>query len=336
MRHGVGVQRFIAGRARELREEWRRIVDGLGAILVAGGIDPLPGQLEATKRRVGEANQVEYRRLGIELSDDRSRFADSEASFGAAKIRGVVPGELEVRDPPPAAVEGASRDLVEGATLAGWLATLSVQQTARISKTVDDVLERGGDLADVLKILPRAIKLGLSNLESLVRSAFGGTAAAASDAVSLANGSMFQGVLWSGVLDSRITPHLCLPRDGKLYSIGSFEPIGHSLGWGAGPGRLHYRCRSISVPVFHNGDVLGLEGQTRRTKEAFDGTVPIRLSAQDWLRTRPRSDVEAVFGKARASLWLRGELSAEEMLRADGGSLKTLEELAAFDAQGVG
>lgn len=53
---------------------------------------------------------------------------------------------------------------------------------------------------------------------------------------------------WDATLDDSTTD-FCWKRDGKRYTVGH-RPIGHTLSWGAGPGRAHWFCRSVAVPIF--------------------------------------------------------------------------------------
>ena len=93
-------------------------------------------------------------------------------------------------------------------------------------------------------------------------------------------------ITWVSVLDSQTTD-ICMARSQKLYYANSLQPFGHSLPYGAGPGRIHFNCRSIAVPTEFNEDP---------TQYAND--------YEGWLRTQPLSTVEKILGKEQAKQFL--------------------------------
>ena len=114
---------------------------------------------------------------------------------------------------------------------------------------------------------------------------------------------------------------MCRIRDGKRYTE-DHKPIGHKLPWGAGPGRLHWQCRSTSLPL--------LEGQERLfgARASKDGPVDANLSYGDWLKKQPAEVQDDVLGASRGKLFRDGGLKIEAFANERGREL-TLDELRA-------
>lgn len=127
--------------------------------------------------------------------------------------------------------------------------------------------------------------------------------------------------------------HNCRIRDGKRYTIDG-KPVGHSIPWGAGPGRLHWRCRSVGVPVTKSWRELGIDidEMAPGTRSSMDGQVPAEQTYAQWLTKQSASRQDDVLGPTRGKLLRDGGLSVEEMYSARGTFL-TLDELRARDAE---
>jgi hypothetical protein len=170
-----------------------------------------------------------------------------------------------------------------------------------------------------------ALDISRRHAETWVRTSVHEIVNTSRDGIYAANADILKGVLWVGTLDSR-TCEKCVPRDGLLYDL-EHKPIGHSMPWGAGPGRLHPDDRCTSVPELKSWKELGLDldEAPEGTRASLDGRVSSKKTAEEWFKERPESAVE-LYGKERAALFLRGGVSAQDLLRKD-GTLWTLKEL---------
>lgn len=113
-------------------------------------------------------------------------------------------------------------------------------------------------------------------------------------AMAAVNGS----VRWVSVLDGRTTA-VCRSRSGKIYppGVGPRPPA-------------HVRCRSIVVPY--------LPGQGEYQEPTY----------AEWLGKQTPERVRQILGTTKGDMFLRGELSLDDMVTAKGRVL-TLKELAA-------
>ena len=178
------------------------------------------------------------------------------------------------------------------------------------------------------------------DVRTIVRSSFMHNATEAKETVFGLNPDIVEGAVWISVLDNRTTPLLCGVRDGKLWD-NDRNPIGHDLPWGAGPGRLHWNCRSMSVPKlvgvpvsgtrasvdagadYVSGDNTTRTGRVRKlSKRATEkGTYKVeehtmQTKYEGWLRGQSRTNIDFasnVLGKENARNFRDGKVTLSQL-----------------------
>lgn len=115
---------------------------------------------------------------------------------------------------------------------------------------------------------------------------------------------------WLATLDTKTCPICIANEQGSPYNMGEGPTF-----------PAHPRDRCSPVPWF--GEPIG-------TRASTDGQVPARVTVDEWLRDKPASEQDEVFGKTKASAWRAGKLSVHDMLGKDLQPL-TLEELRRLD-----
>lgn len=124
--------------------------------------------------------------------------------------------------------------------------------------------------------------------------------------------------------------HNCRIHDGKLYTPVTHKPLGHSIPWGAGAGRAHYNCRSVSVPVLKSYKEMGIdiEGDANisSTRSSLDGQVPADKSYAQWIKEQSAERQDEVLGVTRGKLLREGGLQMEDLYSFRGEFL-TIDEL---------
>lgn len=194
----------------------------------------------------------------------------------------------------------------EGATVREWSNRLGVQAQAQIRTA------RGQ--ADARELATKAVGEVRNGVRFLAANFVYRATAYARELSWQVNRSRLRGVVWLSVLDERTTPHVCIPRAWKRYSLPNFEPIGHDRPWLSGPGRSHVRCRARAVMAPRNAP------------------WPRSMSGEKWLREQPRSVQEEILGKRRVTLWRSKKYTLNQMIDGDHESMKSVAEL---DAAGV-
>jgi SPP1 gp7 family putative phage head morphogenesis protein len=154
--------------------------------------------------------------------------------------------------------------------------------------------------------------------KAIVRTALSHTAQFAHDRVTKANEDILGNLQWLSTLDARTTPE-CQMRDGKLYTL-DHKPVDHEFPWGAGPGRLHWQCRSTYVMLTKSWKELGvdIEEFDIGSRASMDGQVPGKIDYEEWLGNQSAARQEQVLGATRAKLFNEGNLSLEDMRNARG------------------
>lgn len=330
LQHQIGLQQYANEETRTLRSVLDEYDSALFAALLAAllSLPPTasPAQLDAAIFTALQQNDAAYAAVAGRYQADLPGLVDTEAEFSAGLVAAATDGQQTT----PA----SSTDLV-GAAAAAWAAAVLIQgstfneQAANLSnlraKAVRDAVRVGWVNAEspaaIVAKLRGTISAKYSDgvfethrgyLEALIRTAVTTVTEAVRDRVFDANPSAFRAVVWLSVLDSRTTP-MCQARSGKLYTADSaHRPLGHSNAWGAGPGALHWNCRSTSAPV-------------------VAGEVP-RESYGTWLGRQPASFQDQVLGPSRGRLFRTGGYSLDRFVN-DAGRRLTLSQLRAQDTR---
>lgn len=122
---------------------------------------------------------------------------------------------------------------------------------------------------------------------------------------------------WLATLD-RNTCIRCGARDGMLYDL-NFQPQGHSLAWGKGPGKLHKECRCLATPELQPSFRGLRHGATRPSVcdgKAFLVSASTRYA--DWIKERSGGFLETVLGPTRSQVFQKHGLKLTDLLTPDG------------------
>lgn len=165
-------------------------------------------------------------------------------------------------------------------------------------------------------------------------------------------------LIWNSILDGRTTV-TCGVRSNQRYDAKTFEPIGHSEPWDAGPGRIHWHCRSWAIPVtvegkakidgefvdwdegqrtaigakkdYQRGD--NLNKSTGKVNEIPSKNNNLKINSlpgatdyETWLRTQPLAFVQDTLGVGKAALFIDNKLPLGNFVVPSGREL-TLKQL---------
>lgn len=116
-----------------------------------------------------------------------------------------------------------------------------------VMRTMTTGYNAGKSVGDMVLDVGNVLNRVDANVRTVTRSFYMHNAVEARNSVFTKNPDLIESIIWVSTLDSRTTPLICGVRDGLEYTL-DFEPIGHSLPWDGGPGRIHWNCRSVSIP----------------------------------------------------------------------------------------
>ncbi|MDD1016903.1 hypothetical protein [Pseudomonas rubra] len=339
--HEVDLSRLSNGQVRaiikilnskdaELRAALIEAIDNLGADLSAPAVD----RALADVLRLNQATLVEIRQALDQATDSLISY---ELAFQQGALRAVLPAVVQDAFPVAAPVFSQVRAIAQarqfqGRLLREWVAGIEANRAAAVRDAVRAGVVEGRTTADIVRTVmgTRAqnyadgiLQKPRREVEAVVRSAISHTAETASDAAYEANRDIISHVEWLSTLDTR-TSSDCRIRDRLPYTLGTYKPIGHKIPWLAGPGRIHFCCRSTKLPILKSAAKLGFSDSA--TRASMDGQVPQSTTYADWLRRQPAARQDEILGPTRGQLMREGGLKLEAFYN-DKGKLLTLEEL---------
>jgi hypothetical protein len=157
-------------------------------------------------------------------------------------------------------------------------------------------------------------------LDAVVRTALSHTAQTTRTRFVEENEDILGDEMWVSTLDGKTSPE-CRARDHLLYTKVDHKPVGHSVPWRAGPGRLHWCCRSTSIALLKGHKSL------YGSRAAAGGQVDANLSYNDWLKQQSPTVQDEVLGKTKGDLYRAGKHDAS-IFTNDKGRMLTLKQMA--------
>jgi hypothetical protein len=299
-------------------------------------------RLEAMLSSVRQVNAEAYAAVLDALQPEMRGLARVEAAAQVGAFKAAVPAIVQIQFP----IAGISAEQVyaaalsrpfQGRLLKDWAANLEQSRLGLIRNAVRAGFVEGQTTAEIIQKIrgTRALKYadGLLNkprheVAAVVQTALSHTAQTARAVMTDANADLIKATRWVSTLDTR-TSTMCRIRDGLTYTPHDHKPIGHSIPWGDGPGRLHFNCRSISVPVLKSWRELGIpvDEASPGTRASMDGQVPAELTYKQWFERQSAARQEDILGPARFKLLQKGKVSLDSFYN-DKGRWLSLDELA--------
>lgn len=247
----------------------------------------------------------------------------------------------------------AAAKTYQGHTFDFWYKTTAQGSTKRVLSMVKDGYVRGKTTSEVVADVSNLMNKTGSEVRTLTRSYLQHAAVEARQETFNQNADLIAEYIWISVLDGRTTVDICGIRDSKRYDV-NFNPIDSGLPWGAGPGRIHFNCRSSYIPRlvgqqdirdhftrpatnagpnYSKGDMKTRTGKVRKPTKAnrengiFDITqVSSSTTYEDYLRRQKLSFINDVIkNKQLAADFQSGKISLYEI--AMQGTIKDVNKL---------
>jgi len=303
-----------------------------------------------------------------------TELAKAEPEFVSKLLKTTVPVILDTVIPPAPVLEAIVTSApFEGKTMHQWSKTIAAQDITRITNQIKIGMVQGQTSAQIARRVVGTVRLngkdGVTEISrrhaaTLTRTAVNHISNTAKRSFYKANESIFTGELYVATLDSRTSP-ICRSLDGKTFpvAVGPIPP-------------MHFNCRSVRVGIIGKGPigrrpakattqkkllrdytkennlkpVSSRSNLPRGHKGKFDafsgveirkatGTVPAKVSYQQWLGRQSVEFQDDVLGKTKGKLFRKGDLTLDRFVNRSGDELN-LHELSvkhadAFRAAGL-
>jgi len=318
IRHQIYIQQYAGGQVKRALPILRQLARDLRA-RIAAATEFQAGRMVALERDLREI--IVHATTGIQGALELEDFAEQEAGFAARLLASGA--TVEIR-------QGFTPEQIRAITTRSKMTLLSgkTQKRLTIRQAFDDFAQGVG--RDSMRVVQAgvleskttdAMAREVSRLvttrsrqqaEAVIRTATNHIGATARDEVYRANADILEGERFMATLDSHTTI-TCAGLDRTL----------HPLGQGPRP-PLHYRCRSIRVPVVKEEYRLGGLGE----RASMDGPVDNQLTYGGFLRQQSKEFQDDVLGPRRAALFRSGKVKINQFTD-DAGRVLTLDQLAA-------
>lgn len=292
-------------------------------------------RLDSLLKSAREVNSQAYAALYEGMTEQLEAYVEYEGQFQYDLYKSIVPVDFSIAAIVPSQVYAAAvAQPMQGRLLKEWAAGLGQNRLQRIKDTIAVGYTQGKTTSDIVKEIRGTKALNYADglldtsrreVEAVVRTALSHTAQITRNEFYRENDDILGDEMWISTLDGK-TSHQCRARDHLKYTKVDHKPVGHSVPYLAGPGRLHWRCRSTSLAM--------LKGQTMLYGErsAAGGPINANLSYNDWLKAQSAEAQDEILGKAKGRAYRAGGYRAEAF-QNDRGRLLTLKEMAARDAK---
>ena len=318
---------------------------------IASALERMPAEsfsidrLDQLLASVRSLNAQAYGMLGRELSAEMRKFTAYEANYQHQVMVSTVPTVIELSVGAVNAEQVYTAALArpfQGRLLSEWASSLGESRMVRIRDTLRMGYAENQTVGQMVQRIRGTRAAGYTDaiwqtdrrhVEAVVRTATQHFASETRDRFYDENSDIIKSLKWSATLDSR-TSEGCRLRDGLLYEKDApHSPIGHKVPWLGGPGRLHWNCRSSSVPVLKSAEELGYKAQDvpAGTRASMDGQGPAETTYSQWLKRQSAARQDDILGPTRGKLMRSGDLEMADFYNERGRYL-TLDELRARDA----
>ena len=342
----LDLQRLSAGQAKDVGRFLKTLEGDIVAQLARidptgiGSISRRAARLEKLLKQVKATIVASYRAEGKRLANELRELADIESKFAVSAINKGAGVELITSELTRGQLTAITGDLlVQGAPVSDWVSRQAGDTLVKFQDAMRLGIAQGETNAQLIRrvrggkqageVVQGFMKTTRHHAESLVRSATQAVSQASRQAVYDDNDDIVKAEQWVSTIDLRTTVE-CSARDGLTYTVGSHEPIDHTLPWGGGPGNLHWGCRSTSAPVLKSFRELGfdIDEVPETTRSALDGQIAQDTTFEGWLGRQSVQRQNENLGVGRAALWRDGKISFRDLMDANGREL-TLAELRA-------
>lgn len=349
--HALFVSRYSTGVARQMVKILDQADAELSSKLLVALEDMDPQsftvrRLDSLLAGVRDINRQAWQRLYGALTDELGDFIGHESGYQLSLFDSLLPDLVKQCYPlasltPQQVYAAAMARPFQGRLLSEWADKLESDRLVRISNAVSQGYLQGETTEQIYRRIRGTrgrnyqdgiLQTGRTNATSVIRTAVSHMAAVARTEFAQANADVIGCKQWCSTLDNK-TSTTCIIRDRLRYTLEN-KPIGHKVPYGAGPGRIHFCCRSVETLIVKSWRALGINADEMPagTRASMDGQVPAETSYRDWLQRQSYRRQVEVLGETRARLMRDGGMGISEFY-SDRGEWLTLRQLRETDSQ---
>lgn len=269
----------------------------------------------------------------LDLQDIGQYAAETTAqSFTAIGLEASLPTVAVMK----ALVNGS---VIEGSAAKLWWEKQSTDLQFKFANAVRQGIAQGETMQQMITRVFGSKKLGTPGIgfpadllrrqaSALVHASVMSVCTDARIATFQANADIIDSLVWLATLDGHTCPTICGPRDLKRYDLMTLAPIGHSLPWGAGPGKIHFGCRCTPISKTKTFKELGADipEPPTGTRASDEGQVSAGTDFESFLGRKDKAYIEDMMGPGRAEMYLKGKITLQDLTSGAGRPL-TLEQL---------
>lgn len=298
-------------------------------------------RLNTVLASVLELNKSVYASIGEVMAGLVVDIGQYEVGYQAALFAKVIPGQVLAQVSLSTVSLAQVREIAlarpfQGRLLKEWMGDLEVSRAAKIRDTIRIGMVEGQTTEQIVRSIMGTKAQGYADgiiersrrdVESMVRTAISHTAQGARESYFKSNSDIVAEVRWLSTLDGK-TSAPCRLRDRLVYTNDdSHTPVGHKVPWLSGPGKIHWCCRSTSMPIIASYEALKLaKGLPEGTRASMDGQVPQSTTYGDWLSKQSAARQDEILGPERGKLMRQEGLKLDAFYN-DKGKLILLDEL---------
>lgn len=343
MERAVDLLRLEAGTRNKVLVFLREMEGELVSQLVKidpTGVDGVSRQRARLTKLLGEVRSAirsTYRDVSTLMTREIRELIDDEFAWTGYAINNATSATFSDATLTRAGLANlVSNSLIQGATSADWWGRQAAGFADRFADEMRKGVAIGESNADLVVRLrgksgqPGLMEMSRNSAERLVRASVQAAANTGREAMYAENDDLISSLQWHATLDTR-TSKWCITRDGHHYSnTPEHFPKDKGPPWLEGPGKIHWGCRSTSVPILKSWRDLGIDEDEvpETTRASMDGQVPAQQSFEQWLKKQGEGRQNTVLGAEAADLWRRGKITFRDLLDQSGRPLTT-EQLRA-------
>lgn len=322
---GVLLQQVGTSISNEVKTAYLSILDDIrGKILAHEEVDAV-----RAKQIIREIKDIIFPKLDLEgkLSD----LAMQERDFIISSTNGAAGADIFRAVPSEAVILAIGKaPMIEGALLKHWVSGINDKMSFEFERAINLSMLQGESTPVAAKRVADVMAVSLNQAETLVRTAISYVSESVRDEVWRDNSDVIKGYRHISTFDSRVS-NICLARSGATWSMDGkgLNQSGKSNAFRRPP--LHMRCRSYLEPILKSWNEIDpelswLEELPETTRSSMDGQISSDTTFAQWLKTKDTKFVEGLLGKGRASLYLDGKITLNDLVTKNGRSV-SLDEL---------